>query len=236
MARGESLRYRRRSPEAVVKEFTDTTDREVAGYFYGLIYQSYKDKESTKKLRALFSAMKNSPGSFVRWGEYKRLYLERDIRETFFEDIRWIDLLEAMDRLHFILNKFGSVEQAINSFPNGDYAYRLWLCFAGLKRIGQSEADVSLPLLLYARLMVRESFYDLGAWKTISPRDLICPLTKDQLRYYDRKLPYTMESVRTFTESMKKLNPEDPSSSWYALYRYFRGNREGLESHNPLPF
>lgn len=78
---------------------------------------------------------------------------------------------------------------------------------------------------MYLRWMVRDdnSGVDFGLWKTISPKDLICPLdlhverTAKKLGLLSRDKP-DWQAALELTENLRQLDPLDPVKYDFALF------------------
>ncbi len=78
--------------------------------------------------------------------------------------------------------------------------------------------------LMFLRWMVRDDNLDLGLWKKVEKKDLLMPLDTHTFKIGQKlglikRKSYDFRSVLELTESLKKLDPNDPIKYDFALYR-----------------
>jgi len=78
--------------------------------------------------------------------------------------------------------------------------------------------------LMFLRWMVRDDNLDLGLWKKVDKKDLLMPLDTHTFKIGQklgliRRKSYDFRSVQELTQSLKKLDPNDPIRYDFALYR-----------------
>jgi len=78
--------------------------------------------------------------------------------------------------------------------------------------------------LMFLRWMVRDDNLDLGLWEKVEKKDLLMPLDTHTFKIGQKlglikRKSYDFRSVLELTESLKKLDPNDPIRYDFALYR-----------------
>ncbi len=78
--------------------------------------------------------------------------------------------------------------------------------------------------LMFLRWMVRDDNLDLGLWKKVDKKNLLMPLDTHTFKIGQKlglikRKSYDFRSVQELTQSLKKLDPNDPVRYDFALYR-----------------
>jgi uncharacterized protein (TIGR02757 family) len=87
-----------------------------------------------------------------------------------------------------------------------------------------AKASAMKRWMMYLRWMVRADALDMGLWKRIEPSELIMPLdthtfaVSRRLGLLQRK-QCDLRAAVELTETLRKLDPEDPLKYDFALYR-----------------
>ena len=156
---------------------------------------------------------------------YYRFQNSRDVQEIFIAMYRLKNVsslekifLEAYQKEHNVLDGIFQLIKAIEEInPYQSRGYRFLV----------GKANQNSPYkrwLMYLRWMVRKDNLDLGLWTGVDKKDLLLPLdthtfkVSQKLGLLQRKT-YDLKAVIEVTQSLRKLDANDPIKYDFALYR-----------------
>jgi uncharacterized protein (TIGR02757 family) len=223
-------------PISIPRKFTGKEDIEIAGFLAATIAWGQRPT-ITRNAEDLMARMDNAPYDFVKNARRQDLNrLKGFVHRTFNES----DLLYFISALKNIYTEHGGMEKAFDPGKGtNEKALRSILNFRKLffelpypartaKHVSDPSANSAAKrLCMYLRWMVRfdERGVDLGTWKKnrLIMADLMCPLDVHSGNVA-RKLGLLQRSqndwkaVIELTESLRKLDPEDPVKYDIALF------------------
>jgi uncharacterized protein (TIGR02757 family) len=237
----DCMRHLSPDPRDIVQTFTQRDDQEIAAFITAFLSLGRVDSIK-KNLAWIFEKMAPSPAGFLRrvpsadhaalFNQFKyRFYTAGDLILLFL----W---------LQTVLKSFGSLEKffmvgfepndhigpALSSFvqrmlalPKGEFACPL-VRGGGIRHFLADPADGSAckRLNLFLRWMVRNDCGDFGLWHSIPARMLVIPLDTHITRL-SRAIGLTgrcspgWNMAVEITESLRKLDPDDPVKYDFAL-------------------
>jgi uncharacterized protein (TIGR02757 family) len=231
----------RRDPLAIVRNYDDPADREVAGLICSVLAFGSVDlimRASRAALeplgadsaRALAGLSESSIAE--RWSAFQyRFCFPRDM----------IALIVAVKRAR---EEAGSLEKLfLDGDPGGEdlvaaagnFAQRLRELGTGTRGRGSGIRPGLLPdpgrgsackrLFLFLRWMVREDAVDPGGWKSVDPARLVVPIDTHMARVCSARLRFIPSPVATLraalvaTAAFRLYSPDDPVKYDFALTR-----------------
>lgn len=220
-------------PISVPHRFTRKEDIEIIGFFASIFAWGQR-RTIINKCIELSDRMDNSPYEFMVGHTDSDLKKLLGFKHRTFNDT---DLLYCVEffKQHYQNNI--SLESAF--FPNGgmtveeglNYFNRYFFSLPDAPQ--RTQKHIPSPhrksackrLNMYLRWMVRDdnNGVDFGLWKTISPKDLICPLdlhverTAKKLGLLSRDKP-DWQAALELTENLRQLDPLDPVKYDFALF------------------
>jgi uncharacterized protein (TIGR02757 family) len=185
-----------RHPADFFKDFNPGRDKK---HFQGISYRFNKEEDVLCLVYMISHTLKE-------WGSLKNIFYHYYKPEQ--EDIR------------YALEKFANYFMDINTSP----VYGRNIRPNGLKQFFPSPESGSAckRLNLFLRWMVRTKDIDLGIWNKLSPSKLIIPLDTHIARIsrclgLTKRKASDWKTAKEITESLKKLDPEDPLKYDFAL-------------------
>jgi len=231
-----------RDPIEFPHSYTDPRDKEISGFIASAF--AYGNVNIFKPvLRNLLSIMGESPYRFIQGFDLKKALRQFEgIKYRFNENS---DILAFFFILHKIIIKYGSLEEAFKRHYRRDDpdigralaglisdmlevdtspVYGKNIKPAGLLQFMPSpkKGSACKRMNLYLRWMIRDRDIDFGIWKGIPKGKLVIPLDTHIARIAkclgltSRKSQDWKMAVE-ITESLKKLDPEDPLKYDFAL-------------------
>jgi uncharacterized protein (TIGR02757 family) len=185
-------------------------------------------------LGELFSRI-GSPFLFLKQGDpatldglYYRFHTSRDLKMLF-------------ERLRYIYERFGSMENLLLTFQGKTMRETLSRLRAEIFKDGElsfffPDPTPSNPLKrwnLYLRWMVRKDEIDMGIWTFLDKKDLCVPLDTHLFRI-GRCLKWTkrgrpdFQASQEVTEALRAISPKDP-----LMLDFFLCHRVGIENRCP---
>jgi len=222
-------------PISIPHLFSLQQDVEIAGFFAAIF--SWGNRATIiKKTKDLMERMDMSPYEFcVDCHPAKLKKLKGFKHRTFNED----DLLYFVEFFHHHYKSSNTLETAFTKpMKRGDRSIEIALngfreYFFSLPHLKRTEKHISSPmqkstckrLNMYLRWMVRRDAkgVDFGAWKKISPAQLVCPVDVHVARVarrvglLKRKQTDWLAAIE-LTNNLRKLDQNDPGKYDFALF------------------
>ncbi len=221
-------------PVSIPHLFSHKQDIEIAGFF-AAIFAWGKRSIIINKCRELLHLMDNAPFDFILHhsdADLKNLLAFR--HRTF----NTTDLLYFIHFLKYHYSNYDSLETAFLIPPLAenklvesglinfhDYFFSLPdFPLRTKKHIATPDRNASCKRLnMYLRWMVRGGEVDFGLWKTIQPKDLICPVDLHVARVARKlgllqKKQTDWQAALEITENLRRLDPSDPVKYDLALF------------------
>jgi uncharacterized protein (TIGR02757 family) len=222
-------------PVSIPHGFTQPADIEIAGLF-AAIFAWGNRTTIINKSKELMALMNHQPHHFIL--HYSNAELKKLLHfkhRTFNAD----DLLYFVQWLHHHYSKHNTLETAFtkglkktdHTIENGLNSFRDY--FFVMEHLPRTRKHISAPLQnssckrlnMFLRWMVRrdDKGVDFGLWKTIQPRQLICPLdvhvarVARQLGLLHRK-QNDWAAALELTENLRVFDPNDPVKYDFALF------------------
>lgn len=222
-------------PISIPHLFSLQQDIEISGFFAAIF--SWGNRATIiKKTKELMERMGMSPYRFCLDSNPANLKKLKGFKHrTFNED----DLLYFVELFHHHYSRFNTLEIAFTKWMKGDdrnienalNGFREY--FFSLPHLKRTEKHISSPmqkstckrLNMFLRWMVRrdKNGVDFGAWKKISPAQLICPVdvhvarVARRLGLLKRKQTDWLAAVE-LTSNLRKLDQKDPGKYDFALF------------------
>jgi uncharacterized protein (TIGR02757 family) len=222
-------------PISVPHLFSKKQDIEIAAFFAAIFSWGNRTTIISKSIE-LMKRMDMSPHEFCLQLNNSDLQNLKGFRHrTFKED----DLFYFIGFFHYHYSHSSTLETAFSKWmkakdantENGLIGFRKY--FFSLEHLKRTEKHVSSPLQkssckrlnMFLRWMVRKdkNGVDFGAWKTIKPSQLVCPVDIHVARVarhfglLKRKQTDWLAAVE-LTESLKQLDADDPVKYDFALF------------------
>lgn len=213
-------------PVQFAHRYTSLQDIEIVSFIIATISWG-KRPMILKSAERILSIMGNSPYDYIMSKGYESLQTA-NLHRTFFED----DLAYYAKGLNTLYQSHSSLEPIFaneSSLWDGIASFREAIAKAnggvGSKHISNpSKGSACKRLFMGLRWLVRnDGIVDLGVWKTISASQLYIPLdthvarVSRELGLLERK-SNDRKAVELLTESLRKLDSNDPISYDFALF------------------
>jgi uncharacterized protein (TIGR02757 family) len=229
-------------PIHIVRRFARPDDREVVGFCAAALAFG-RVASVLQSVERLLALMGPRPADYVRAfqpaREAKAFHglVHRWIRASDLVALLWV-LKQMLDRAGSIEGFFiegwdsgaGDIGDALDRFSTRALALDLRGAYGRVpRRAGvcyffprPSSGSACKRLNLFLRWMVRHDALDLGVWSRVSPASLIVPLDTHVIRVARclRLTRYTSPGwamARDITESLRRLDPDDPVKYDFAL-------------------
>ncbi|MEY4384102.1 MAG: hypothetical protein RI995_1644 [Bacteroidota bacterium] len=223
-------------PISIPHLFSDFQNQEIMGFWVSILSWGQR-KTILKKAHELIDLMDGNPFQFIQQFEEKDLKRFEQFKHRTFQypDTLYFlhffqrhyknhSSLEAAFTIDFSENEINT-EKALNNF----YTYFFndeWLLPRTKKHISRPASKSACKRInMFLRWMVRKDSngVDLGIWKTIQPRQLICPLDVHVQRQAEilgliPSTPASWKLAVDLTNELKKLDPIDPVKYDFALF------------------
>lgn len=223
-------------PISVPHRFTGREDREVSGLLTAILAWGQR-RTILQKMGELIERMDGAPADFVRnHGETDLRRMEGFVHRTFQDT----DLLFMLDFLRHIYRNGGGleaaffppgtpfpdrVEKGLNGFRKAFVSHPGFPARTGKHVASPARGSACKRLNMFLRWMVRpaDRGVDFGIWKSVAPRELICPCdlhverVARALGLFEGLKPNWKGAV-TLTASLREFDPEDPVRYDFALF------------------
>ena len=224
-------------PILIPHQFSLKQDQEIAGFF-AAIFAWGNRTVIIKKAKELMQRMDNAPYEFCLHHSDQDLKRLLGFKHRTFNDT---DLLYFVAFLHTHYQQFDSLEEAfLMHLPAGEpfcmktsliHFYHYFFSLPDVpprtrKHIASPEKKATCKRLnMYLRWMVRSDHagVDLGCWKKIPTRELICPIdlhvakVARKLGLLDRKQTDWL-AAEELTQRLRQLDAKDPAKYDFALF------------------
>ncbi|WP_299437198.1 TIGR02757 family protein [uncultured Aquimarina sp.] len=229
----EQPKFIETDPVQIPHLFTQKEDIEIAGFLTAII--SWGNRKSIlNNAHKLMLLMGNSPYDFImNHTETDLDNLEGFVHRTF----NSIDLTYFMKALQNIYHNYGDMEGFFKQHNNEDYLqnaiHHFKKEFFSLPHQPRTQKHISDPnknsaakrINMFFRWMVRDANagVDLGIWKSLSPKQLSCPLdvhsgnVARKLNLLSRK-QNDGKALHQLDVNLRLLDPLDPVKYDYALF------------------
>ena len=234
VAKYNTVSFIKKDPISIPHQFEDKKDIEIMGFFAAILSWGQR-KTIITKCKDLILRMGGEPYNFVMNHSEEDLKNLEGFKHRTFNDT---DLLYFVDFFHrhyseheslecaFIPETgFKDIESSLTHF--GEYLFNHENApDRTRKHVGSPARNSACKRLnMFLRWMVRkdENGVDFGIWNQIKMRDLICPIdlhverTARRLALITRK-PVDWLTAVELTESLRKLDEDDPVKYDYALF------------------
>lgn len=220
-------------PISVPHRFTRKEDIEIIGFFASIFAWGQR-RTIINKCVELSERMGNSPYEFMVGHTDSDLKKLLGFKHRTFNDTDLLYCVEFFKQHYrnnislesaFFPNEGMTVEEGLNYFNR--YFFSLPDAPQRTQKHipGPHRKSACKRLNMYLRWMVRDdnNGVDFGLWKTISPKDLICPLdlhverTAKKLGLLTRDKP-DWQAALELTENLRQLDPLDPVKYDFALF------------------
>lgn len=220
-------------PICIPHRFSKKQDIEIAGFF-AAIFAWGQRKTIINKCIELNNRMDNSPYDFILNHQESDLKSLLNFKHRTFNDT---DLLYTISffKQHYLRysslesaffdTKNTNIEDALNYFNN--YFFSLEDAPRRTQKHipSPNRKSACKRLNMYLRWMVRNDNkgVDFGIWKSLKPKDLICPLdlhverTAKKLGLLHRDKPDWQAAIE-LTQQLRMIDPEDPIKYDFALF------------------
>lgn len=223
-------------PIRIPHQFKEKANKEIMGFWVAILSWGQR-KTILNKAEELIDLMDGNPHQFILNFEEKDLKrFERFKHRTFqYPDTLYFlhffqqhyqqfESLETAFTQHFSSNEH-TIEKALNEF----YKYFFnseWLLQRTKKHLSRPASNSACKrICMFLRWMVREdeNGVDFGIWKTIKSSQLVCPLDVHVQRQAEQlglipAAPASWKLAVSLTESLKKLDSNDPVKYDFALF------------------
>lgn len=247
------LRYNRpefipEDPVSIPHAFRKPQDIEIAGFWASILAWGNR-RTIINKCQELFALMGGTPHDFVLNHSEQDLKALMKFKHRTFNDIDTLYFISFF-KAHYqqydsletaFLKGFSSKDSTIENSLNGFYAY-----FFSLEDAPQrTRKHIASParksackrINMFLRWMVRQDHagVDFGLWKSIHPKQLICPCdlhvvrVARQLNLITRK-PTDWRLALELTEQLRGFDPQDPVKYDFALFGL------GIEQRHGKPY
>lgn len=218
-------------PVFFVHRFKNEEDVEIAALISGLFAFGKVDL-ILKNLELIFSKMQNSPYLYLKNTTYSKI--QQDFKGFCYRFVNEQGMTEFLYSLSQIVKKHGSLKdlliknQLIDSLDNirthllkyskSEEKLLKTNLIADLKK-----GSPAKRWMLFSRWMVRKDNVDIGLWnELLSPKNLIIPLDTHILRIggylnFTNRKNSSMKTALEITESLKKIDKEDPVKYDFAI-------------------
>lgn len=176
-------------------------------------------KQIIKTAYRLDDIMQHSPYRYVMSGKWRSDFPDDD-SASFYRMLTFANMNGVFSQLHGIYAKYDSMEDAILAQP-GEKPFNK-LC----KLFGISDKSPQKKMNMFLRWMVRnDGIVDFGAWKKMSPCDLLIPLDThvSQMAFklgLTEKETYSLKAAENITQALAEVFPDDPCLGDFALFGY----------------
>ncbi|MBD8349650.1 TIGR02757 family protein [Dysgonomonas sp. HGC4] len=220
-------------PICIPHAYCKCEDIEIMGFF-AAIFAWGQRPTIIKKCKELSQRMDNAPYEFITQHKDNDLKQLLGFKHRTFNDT---DLLYCIDFFKRHYSKYATLESAF--FPNEGMTVELGLnhfqeyFFNAPDAPSRTRKHIPNPtrksackrLNMYLRWMVRndEQGVDFGLWKTIQPKDLICPLdlhverTAKKIGILSRDKPDWAAAIE-LTDNLRLFDANDPVKYDFALF------------------
>lgn len=195
--------------------FTKKQDIEISGLLTAIMSFGNR-KQILKKAGELHQLMGNSPYQYVLSCRWKTDFLP-ELTGSFYRMLSVSDFHGYFQRLHTAYTKYGSLEEALQTYPGIPMEK---LCAF----LDVSSKSPQKKLNMFLRWMIRQdSEVDFGIWKSFDCRELIVPLDTHVCRVaHHFKLTetdtFSLKNARQITNALAEVFPEDPCLGDFALF------------------
>ncbi|QHL86037.1 TIGR02757 family protein [Nibribacter ruber] len=234
--RYNTLEFIPHDPISIPHRFTEKRDIEIAGFFASILAWGQR-KTIINKCTELMARMDNAPYQFIRHHHEDDLKSLLGFKHRTFNDT---DLLYLVHFFRWFYEQHNSLEVAflgtgpvplLTQKARLEHFYNL--VFSLPEAPHRTRKHISTPakksackrINMYLRWMVRkdESGVDFGIWKSISPKDLICPCDVHVQRVARKlKLIERTQSdwamAEELTKNLRAYDPQDPVKYDFALF------------------
>lgn len=237
--------YLSSDPVQFVHRYIQPEDQEVVGFLAACF--SYGSVLLIKRaLEAILKPMGASPYQFIKQYDGER-YWPGFCHRFHKEDhvlVLMMCLKKAIHTYGSLENLFCSSEAAFD-LEFRMHAFAQWFLSAAEEVIEQNKMPVNTRrgirflfnspytnsackrLTMFLRWMVRKDEIDIGLWKSVKPSDLVIPVDTHVarlsyllgLRQGHEGQAGSWKMAREITESLKKMNPDDPVAYDFAMTR-----------------
>ncbi len=225
-----------KDPISVPHRYTLQQDKEIAGFF-AAVFAWGNRAIIIKKCAELMQRMDNSPYEFIVGHHEKERKKLLGFKHRTFNDT---DLLYFVEFLQQHYRQYDTLETAFtrgikkNDYNTENALTGFYNYFFSLEDVpGRTTRHIASPakkstckrLSMFLRWMVRtdEQGVDFGIWKKIQPHQLICPVDLHVARVARRfnllrRSQNDWQTAVELTETLKKLDPQDPVKYDFALF------------------
>ncbi|MFY0673867.1 MAG: TIGR02757 family protein [Bacteroidia bacterium] len=218
-------------PVCIPHEFSQKEDIEIAGFFAATFAWGQRIT-IINKCKELMNLMDWAPHDFVL--NHSNIDLER-LTNFKHRTFNFVDLTFFIKRLkqaylnegglETLFSKGNSAKERLTNFELAFKTYEGFETRTGKHIATPARKSTCKRLNMYLRWMVRDDKggVDLGIWKRISPKELMCPFdvhverVSRSLGLLKRK-QRDWQAVEELTENLRKFDPEDPVKYDYALF------------------
>lgn len=233
-ARINSTEFIAADPVQFPRRFSDIKDIEIVALLSAMIAWGNR-KMICRDAGRLLEIMNNEPYLFLKEGAYERLEDDRNIHRTFFAR----HLKYFMRGMNDIYKRYDSLDALAAEKNVSDDEFPAWKLVAEIQKYMSAANDGTtcsqcFPVNLEAtalkrinmalRWLVRDDgIVDLGVWKSIPKSKLYIPLDvhvgniSRSLGLLNRK-SNDRKAVTELTETLRTLDPEDPTKYDFALF------------------
>ncbi len=222
--------------------YSDSRDQEIAA-FISACFAYGSVKPMNKALLTILEPLGSSPYNAIKFsdnfeylkGFYYRFHRSEHVIILLKTIQKILQVFDTFEKYAFQFYQNGNLELFLNEFSN-DLRLRLLSDVKsnpslerGLKFFVNSPQDGSAckRMNMFLRWMSRKDEIDLGLWKWLNPKNLIIPVDThiSHISYFlelrkgklDRSPNWKM--ALEITDSLRKMNPDDPISYDFALTR-----------------
>lgn len=234
VAKYNTVSFIKKDPISIPHQFSDTKDIEIMGFFAATLAWGQR-KTIIAKCNDLISRMNGKPYDFIMNHSDEDLKRLEGFKHRTFNDtdlLYFVDFLKRHYSVHDSLESafipesgFKSVEESLIHFEKEFFNHENAPKRTRKHVASPARNSACKRLNMFLRWMVRKDNkkVDFGIWKQIPMSELICPIdlhverTARKLALITRK-PVDWLTAIELTESLKKLDNDDPVKYDYALF------------------
>jgi len=225
-------------PVGLLEPYSKKEDREIVALIAALLAFG-RVEQINEKVRKVLNLMHPSPREWIECFVPAR-WQHIDFCHRF---VKWDDLLVIFAGIQKILKHWGSLEACFEeSWKKSEYNLHKAIGFFRAILIGNN-GDLKSPMflpdpakkspckrwMLFLRWMVRCDEIDPGGWTCLAPKDLIVPVDVHMERVASKLELSSHRSIGwrlavEITESLKRIDPEDPVRYDFSLTRWSMDN------------
>ena len=227
------MRFIESDPIQVPHQFSKKEDIEIAGFLTATIAWGNR-KSIINNAQRMMQFLDEAPYDFVINHKTQDLeHLSKFVHRTF----NGQDLKQFIKSLQHIYNKYGGLEVIFRKSASEDTLqpsiHQFKTHFFEIDHLARTKKHISDPLKnsaakrinMFLRWMVRKdnAGVDFGIWKTLSPRQLSCPLdvhsgnVARKLGLLKRK-QNDAKALKELDDALRAMDPEDPVKYDFALF------------------